>query len=73
MDGQNRILIPKKLLDYADLTTEVIYTPGRGRSLEMWKPERFDAQTSMDTDEDLQSFNDLYYQIGSTEGLDDKR
>ena len=73
MDGQNRILIPKKLLDYADLTTEVVYTPGRGRSLEMWKPERFDAQTSIDTDEDLQSFNDLYYQIGSTEGLDDKR
>ena len=28
MDGQNRILIPKKLLEYAGLTTEVVYTPG---------------------------------------------
>jgi MraZ protein len=73
MDGQNRILIPKKLLDYAGLTTEVVYTPGRGRSLEMWNPERFNAQTSMKTDEDQQSFNDIYYQIGSSEGLDDKR
>ena len=73
MDGQNRILIPKKLLEYAGLTTEVVYTPGRGRSLEMWNPERFDAQVGIRSEEDQTSFNELFYRIGSTEDLDDKR
>ena len=73
MDGQNRILIPKKLLDHAGLTTEVVYTPGRGRSLEMWNPERFESQHSMQSEEDLKLFDEMFYRIGSTEGLDDKR
>jgi len=73
MDGQNRILIPKKFLDYAGLTTEVVYTPGRGRSLELWNPERFEKERNMDSVEAQNAFDEMFYLIGSSEGLDDKR
>jgi len=73
MDGQNRILIPKKFLDYAGLTTEVVYTTGRGRSLELWNPERFEKERSIESAEDQKSFDEMFYLIGSSEGRDDKR
>ena len=73
MDGQNRILIPKKFLDYAGLTTEVVYTPGRGRSLELWNPERFEKERNMETVDAQNAFDEMFYLIGSSEGLDDKR
>lgn len=70
MDGQNRILLPRELLEHAGLTTEVIYAAGRGRSLELWNPERYNAKYSKKSEEDLKSFDDMFYKIGSTEGLD---
>ena len=73
MDGQNRILIPKNLLEYAGLTTEVIYAADRGWSLDLWNPERYNEKYGKKTEEDLKTFDDMFYNIGLTEGLDDKR
>ena len=73
MDGQNRILIPKKLLEYAGLTTEVVYTPGRGRSLELWNPERYESKSNIESDAAQKLFDEMFRLIGSSEGLDDKR
>jgi hypothetical protein len=39
----------------------------------MWNPERFESQHSMQSEEDLKLFDEMFYRIGSTEGLDDKR
>ena len=73
MDGQNRILIPKKLLEYAGLTTEVVYTPGRGRSLELWNPERYESKSNIESDAAQKSFDEMFRLIGSSGGLDGKR
>ena len=68
MDGQNRILIPKNLLEYAGLTTEVMYAADRGWSLDLWNPERYNEKYGKKTEEDLKTFDDLFYNIGLTEG-----
>ena len=73
MDGQNRILLPRELLEHAGLTTEVIYAAGRGRSLELWNPERFEKERNMETVDAQNAFDEMFYLIGSSEGLDDKR
>ncbi len=70
LDGQNRILLPKELMSYAGLTTEVrYYATTRGKSLELWNPERLTEETQ---EMDQQSFDEMFYSIGSTEGLDAK-
>ena len=73
MDGQNRILIPKNLLEYAGLTNEVIYVADRGWSLDMWNPERYNAKYGKKTEQDVAAFSEMFYKIGLTEGHNDKR
>ena len=73
MDGQNRILIPKNLLEYAGLTTEVVYAADRGWSLDLWNPERYNAKYGKKTEEDVTAFSEMFYKLGLPEGLDDKR
>ena len=71
LDGQNRILIPKDLLEYAGLTTEVVYAAGRRRSLDLWNPERYNEKYGKKSDADLKTFDEMFYKIGLG-GLDDK-
>ena len=73
MDGQNRILIPKNLLEYAGLTTEVVYAADRGWSLDLWNPERYNAKYGKKTEEDVTAFSEMFYKLGLPECLDDKR
>ncbi len=41
-DGDGRIVLPKKLLDYIGVAGEVSFV-GRGATFQMWLPEKFDA------------------------------
>ncbi|MCQ2122238.1 MAG: MraZ family transcriptional regulator [Fibrobacter sp.] len=70
LDGQNRILLPKKLMEFAGLKGDVLYVPARGKSLELWNPERFDAQFGLTTDEATTAFDEMFYGKGLTEGPD---
>ena len=60
LDGQNRILLPKEKLLYAGLTNNVTFVDSvGGKSLELWNTEKYEAQFSMDTEEDLAEFERL--------------
>jgi MraZ protein len=43
LDGQNRVLIPQPLRDYARLSTRVLVV-GAGECLEIWSPEAYEAE-----------------------------
>lgn len=70
LDGQNRILLPKKLLEYAGLKDEVLYGQASGKTLELWNPERFEAKYGLNNEDDIASFDAAFYGEGRT-GVDD--
>lgn len=72
LDGQNRILLPRELLEYAGLKNEVLYTYYRGKSLQLWEPSKYEAIYAQTSEEKQKSFEDLYYSIGSSGGLNGK-
>ena len=68
LDGQNRILLPKILLEYAGLKGEVLYVQASGKTLELWNPERFNAEYGLQTNESVAAFDAAFYGEGLTEG-----
>ncbi len=68
LDGQNRILLPKYLLEYAGLKGEVLYIQSRGKTLEMWNPDRFNEQNNFDSEDNVAAFDDAFYGKGSLGG-----
>ena len=46
LDRQGRILVPPFLRQHADLSTTVLMV-GRGECLEMWNPERWEAEQAL--------------------------
>ena len=68
MDGQNRILLPKILLEYAGLKDEVLYVQARGKTLELWNPERYNGKYGLQTNEAIEAFDAAFYGEGLTEG-----
>ena len=73
LDGQNRILLPKTLLEYAELKGEVLYVQASGKTLELWNPERFNAKYGLQTTEDVAAYDAAFYGESLTEGDDAKR
>ena len=73
LDGQNRILLPKILLEYAELKGEVLYVQASGKTLELWNPERFNAKYGLQSDDAIAAFDAAFYGEGLTEGDDAKR
>ncbi len=68
LDGQNRILLPKILLEYAGLKDEVLYVQASGKTLELWNPERFNEKYGLQTNEAIDAFDAAFYGEGLTEG-----
>jgi MraZ protein len=73
LDGQNRILLPKILLEYAGLKDEVLYVQASGKTLELWNPERFNAMYGLTTEDAVAAFDAAYYGESLTEGDDGRR
>ena len=67
LDGQNRILLPKKLMEYAGLKGEVLYVQASGKTLELWNPERFNVEYGMESEEASVAFDAAYYGESLTE------
>jgi MraZ protein len=73
LDGQNRILLPKVLLEYAGLKGEVLYVQASGKTLELWNPERYNAKYGLETEDAMAAFDAAFYGESLTEGADAKR
>lgn len=52
VDGQGRVLLPSDLCEYAGLTKDVIVV-GLGDHLELWAPERWQAENSKESGMDI--------------------
>lgn len=50
LDSADRINIPKHLLEYADINSEAILTPGK-HTLELWNKKRYEAELDLDSDD----------------------
>ena len=50
LDNANRILIPKKLLEYAGLEDDVVLT-AYGNKVEIWSQKAYDSELNVDADE----------------------
>lgn len=73
LDGQSRILLPKKLLQIANLNGEIHWVPARGKTLALWNPETFSKnfiQESEDKDANDAIFDSTFYGVGLTERSD---
>jgi MraZ protein len=68
LDGQNRILLPKNLLEFASLKDEVLYVQSGGKTLELWNPQRFNEKYGLQTTEAIDAFDAAYYGESLTEG-----
>ncbi len=58
IDGASRILIPKKLAEYAEIETEVVFY-AYGNRIEIWSQKNYEQQMAIDPDE----FADLAEQV----------
>ena len=70
LDGQNRILLPKILLEYAGLKGEVLYVQASGKTLELWNPERYNEKFGLQTEDAIAAFDAAFYGESLTEGSD---
>ena len=59
LDGQNRILLPKDKIQYAGLTNGVTFVEYRGKSLELWSTDRYEAKVSSLRGESMDKFNKM--------------
>lgn len=50
LDSAGRILIPKELIKYADIGTD-IYFAASGNKIEIWAKEQYEAMMQTDPDE----------------------
>ena len=68
MDGQNRILLPKILLEFACLKDEILYVTARGKTLELWNPERYNEKYGLQTNDAIEAFDAAFYGESLTGG-----
>lgn len=50
LDGSGRINIPKRMMEFADLTKEVVLV-GLGNRVEIWNPDQYEENLISDTSE----------------------
>jgi len=67
LDSAERILVPKQLMDYADIKDEVILS-ANGSIIEMWNPEHYDTLMSGDSDK----YSDLAEKVMGNEEIEEQ-
>lgn len=63
IDNAQRILIPRKLLEYAELEDEVILS-AYGNKVEIWSRKNYDSELSVDSDELSKLAQEFHRQTG---------
>jgi len=56
LDNQNRIALPSKLMEFAEISSKAIFI-GSGDRIEIWSPEALEAE---DSGMDFESYQDLF-------------
>ncbi|MCQ2108279.1 MAG: MraZ family transcriptional regulator [Fibrobacter sp.] len=69
LDAQNRILLPKDKIQYAGLTNSITFVEYRGKSLELWNTDKYEARRASHTEEAKARFNKLCFNAGFAGGL----
>ena len=64
LDGQNRILLPKDKMNHAGLTNSVTFVEYRGKSLELWNTDAYEAKIASQSEEDQALFDELCFNAG---------
>lgn len=64
LDGQNRLMLTRKQMEYAQLAGEVTFV-GRGSTIVMRNPEIFEAATGFVQSADYEQFDQDYFGSGS--------
>lgn len=59
LDNQNRIALPAKLMEWAEITTKAIFI-GSGDLIEIWDPERLAKQ---DEELDFDTYQELFQKV----------
>jgi MraZ protein len=65
LDGSSRLLIPREMLNYAEIDNEVVFSPML-KYLEIWNPGNFNKSIEINTPE----FPDLVNKVMSELGLE---
>ncbi|WP_407441238.1 division/cell wall cluster transcriptional repressor MraZ [Fibrobacter sp.] len=73
LDGQNRILLPKDKILYANLANGVTFVEYRGKSLELWNTDRYDAKVAAEVAEAQAKFDDLCFNAVFAGGSNDQK
>lgn len=71
LDGQNRIMLSKKDLEYAGLESEVLYVARSGKTLELWNPQAYESLYGFNNPEDYGNFDAGFYDDGFEEASHD--
>jgi len=66
LDTAERVLIPRQLMEYADIENEVILA-ANGSIIEIWNPTVYDAMLSEDSDK----YSDLAERVMGNEEIDE--
>ena len=66
LDTAERVLIPRQLMEYADIENEVILA-ANGSIIEIWNPKVYDAMLSEDSDK----YSDLAERVMGNEEIDE--
>jgi division/cell wall cluster transcriptional repressor MraZ len=64
LDGQNRIMLTKKDLEYANLGSEVLYVARSGKTLELWNPTTYESMYGFNSEADFSSYDAGFYDDG---------
>jgi MraZ protein len=64
IDNAQRVLIPKKLCEYAELTDEVVLS-AYGSKVEIWSRSNYETELSVDSDELSKLAQIFHQQTGS--------
>ena len=64
IDNAQRVLIPKKLCEYAELTDEVVLS-AYGSKVEIWSRSNYETELSVDSDELSKLAQNFHQQAGS--------
>lgn len=68
LDGQNRILLPKDKIQYAELTNNITFVEYRGKSLELWNTDKYEAKLASQTAEAKAQFSKMCFMSGFAGG-----
>lgn len=64
LDGQNRMMLSKTLMSYANLTNEVMFV-GDGLKIVMWNPDAFEKSIGFVNEDAFVNFDQAYYDFSS--------